>query len=57
MKKLVEVKNLRTYFFVEATDKQLEAHTEYMKEEYLKKFYTEEIKNSRENSRKKLLMM
>lgn len=44
MKKLVEVKNLRTYFFVEATDKQLEAHTEYMKEEYLKKFYTEDKK-------------
>lgn len=44
MKKLVEVKNLRTYFFVEATDKQLEAHTEYMKEEFLKKFYAEDKK-------------
>ncbi len=44
MKKLVEVKNLRTYFFVEATDKQIEAHTEYMKEEYLKKFYDEDRK-------------
>lgn len=39
MKKLVEIKNLRTYFFIEATDKQLKAGTEYMQEEYLKKFY------------------
>lgn len=44
MKKLVEVKNLRTYFFVEATDKQLEAHAEYAKEEFLKKFYREDKK-------------
>ena len=39
MKKLVEVKNLRTYFFVEATDKQLAAEEIYTKEEFLKKFY------------------
>lgn len=39
MKKLVEIRNLRTYFFVEATDKQLLADEQYSKEEYLKKFY------------------
>ncbi len=39
MKKLVEIRNLRTYFFVEATDKQLLADEHYAKEEYLKKFY------------------
>jgi len=44
MNKLVEVKNLRTYFFVEATDKQLTEHAEYMQEEYLKKFYEEDKK-------------
>jgi oligopeptide/dipeptide ABC transporter ATP-binding protein len=44
-KKLVEVKNLRTYFFVEATDKQIDEHTEnfdeklnalYASDKYLK---------------------
>lgn len=44
MKKLVEIKNLRTYFFIEATDKQLKSGTEYMQEEYLKKFYKEDKK-------------
>jgi len=44
MNKLVEVKNLRTYFFVEATDKQLTEHSEYMQEEYLKKFYENDKK-------------
>lgn len=44
MKKLVEVKNLRTYFFVEASDKQIEKHTEYHQEEFLKKFYENDKK-------------
>jgi oligopeptide/dipeptide ABC transporter ATP-binding protein len=44
MSKLVEIKNLRTYFFVEATDKQIEEHAEYMQEEFLKKFYEEDKK-------------
>lgn len=44
MKKLVEIKNLRTYFFVEATDKQIKAHTEYAQEGFLKKFYDEDKK-------------
>jgi len=44
-KKLFEIKNLRTYFFVEATDKQIDEHTEnfdaslnalYAKDKYLK---------------------
>ncbi|MFI5211782.1 MAG: ABC transporter ATP-binding protein [Ignavibacteria bacterium] len=39
MKKLVEIKNLRTYFFIEATDKQIGADVHYAKEEFLKKFY------------------
>lgn len=39
MKKLVEIKNLRTYFFVEATDKQLTTEEIYKKEDFLKKFY------------------
>jgi oligopeptide/dipeptide ABC transporter ATP-binding protein len=44
MNKLVEVKNLRTYFFVEATDKQLKAEEIYKKEDFLKKFYEEDKK-------------
>ncbi len=43
-KKLVEVKNLRTYFFVEATDKQISDDAAYKQEEYLKKFYNEDKK-------------
>lgn len=43
-KKLVEVKNLRTYFFIEATDKQLSEDASYKQEEYLKKFYEEDKK-------------
>lgn len=43
-KKLVEVKNLRTYFFVEATDKQISEDAAYKQEEYLKKFYDEDKK-------------
>lgn len=44
MKKLVEIKNLRTYFFIEATDKQLEVEEIYKQEEFLKKFYEEDRK-------------
>lgn len=44
MKKLVEIKNLRTYFFIEATDKQITADVHYAKEEFLKKFYDEDKK-------------
>lgn len=44
MKKLVEIKNLRTYFFVEATDKQLLAEDKYIQEGFLKKFYDEDKK-------------
>ncbi len=44
MKKLVEVKNLRTYFFIEATDKQLLAEEKYTQEGFLKKFYDEDKK-------------
>lgn len=44
MKKLIEVKNLRTYFFIEATDKQLQAEEKYIQEGFLKKFYDEDKK-------------
>ena len=44
MNKLVEIKNLRTYFFVEATDKQLIAEEIYKQEDYLRKFYEEDKK-------------
>ena len=44
MKKLVEIKNLRTYFFVEATDKQLNEEEIYKQEGFLKKFYDEDKK-------------
>ncbi len=44
MKKLVEVKNLRTYFFIEATDKQLQSEEKYIQEGFLKKFYDEDKK-------------
>jgi len=43
-KKLVEVKNLRTYFFIEATDKQISEDAAYKQEEFLKKFYEEDKK-------------
>ncbi len=39
MNKLVEVKNLRTYFFVEATDKQLVEEEIYKQEEKIKEQY------------------
>lgn len=44
MKKLAEIRNLRTYFFIEATDKQITADEHYAKEEFLKKFYEEDKK-------------
>ena len=44
MKKLVEIKNLRTYFFIEATDKQLKAEEKYIQEGFLKKYYDEDKK-------------
>ncbi len=44
MKKLVEIRNLRTYFFIEATDKQQKTEEIYKKEEFLKKFYDEDKK-------------
>lgn len=44
MKKLVEIKNLRTYFFIEATDKQINTEEIYKKEEFLKKFYESDKK-------------
>ncbi|MCC6866938.1 MAG: ABC transporter ATP-binding protein [Ignavibacteria bacterium] len=43
-KKLVEIKNLRTYFFVEATDKQLKSSSTFQQEDFLKKFYDEDKK-------------
>jgi peptide/nickel transport system ATP-binding protein len=41
--KLVEIKNLRTYFFIEATDKQVKAE-EYYHDEFLNKYYKEDKK-------------
>jgi oligopeptide/dipeptide ABC transporter ATP-binding protein len=44
MEKLVEIKNLSTYFFVEATDKQLLEGEQYKTDRITKKFYDEDKK-------------
>lgn len=44
MDKLVEIKNLCTYFFVEATDKQLLEGEEYKRDSITKKFYDKDKK-------------
>lgn len=42
--KLAEIKNLKTYFFVEATDKQISEDIVYQTEDFLKKYYEEDKK-------------